>query len=146
MHYKIKNLFHFLSKSSRQQIQSYRVSRYSPHPLPLSKKRHAQNGLHGFMYLVLGQNMVQFLNFHKTETWSVYSPIISETNSFYRKFSIKGARRGGKVLGALSLERGQFHLPEALYRMKIGLFLAEIWPKTSKNPIALGSKREGAPL
>ncbi len=49
-----------------------------------------------------------------------------------------------RPLGALSLERGYFHLPEAFYRMKIGLFLAEIWPKTSRNPIALGSKKGGA--
>ncbi len=32
----------------------------------------------------------------------------------------------------------------AFYRMKIGLFLAEIWPKKSKTPIALGSKGGGA--
>ncbi len=28
--------------------------------------------------------------------------------------------------------------------MKIGLFLAEIWPKTSRHPIVLGSKKGGA--
>ncbi len=70
---------------------------------------------------------------------------ISHKNT-YRKFSIKGAGRGGKPLGgALIRERGHFHLPVAFYRMKIGLFLAEIWPKTSRNPMALGSKG-GAPL
>ena len=45
--------------------------------------------------------------------------------------------------GALSLERGHFHLPVVFYRMKIGLFLAEIWPKKSRNSIALWSKKEG---
>ena len=58
----------------------------------------------------------------------------------YRKFSNKGAGSGGKAL----LERGHFHLPAAFYRMKIGLFLAEIWPKTSRNPMALESKGGGA--
>ncbi len=28
-----------------------------------------------------------------------------------------------------SRNRGHFQLPEAFYRMKIGPFLAEIWPK-----------------
>ncbi len=48
--------------------------------------------------------------------------------------------------GALPLERGHFHLRVAFYRMKIGLFLAEIWPKMSRNPIALGPKRGGGAL
>ena len=43
--------------------------------------------------------------------------------------------------GALSLERG--HLSVAFYRMLIGQFLAEIWPKTSRNPAGLGSKEGG---
>ncbi len=44
----------------------------------------------------------------------------------------------------LPSERGHSHLPVAFYRMKFGLFLAEIWSKTSRNPIALESKGEGA--
>ena len=67
----------------------------------------------------------------------------------YRKFPNRGAGRLGETLGALSLGRGHFHLPVAIYRMKIGPFLAEIWPKTSRNPELgrrPGAKRGGAPL
>ncbi len=68
-------------------------------------------------------------------------------NLAYRKFPNRGAGRVGKPLGALSLERGQFHLPVAFYRLKIGPFLAEIWPETSRNPVGLGPKKGGgAPL
>ncbi len=46
----------------------------------------------------------------------------------YRKFSNKGAGHRGKPLGASSLDGGgDFPLPMALYRMKIGPLLAEIW-------------------
>ncbi len=59
----------------------------------------------------------------------------------YRKFSNKGAGRGGEAL-----EKRHFHLQVAFYRMKIGLFLAEMWPKTLKGLVPLGVKRGGAPL
>ncbi len=64
----------------------------------------------------------------------------------YRKFPNRGAGRLEETLGALSLERGHFHLPVAFYRMKIGQFLVEIWPKTSRSPEAWGQTGGGAPL
>ena len=73
--------------------------------------------------------------------WSVlqvlHTKLFLLTVNYYRKFSIKGAGRGGKPLG-------HFHLPVAFYRMKIELFLTKIWPKTSRNPKALGSRGGGA--
>ncbi len=65
---------------------------------------------------------------------------IYDGNHTYRKFPNRGARGLVKAFRALSLERGHFHLPAAFYRMKIGQFLAEILPKTSRNPVGLGSK------
>ncbi len=45
--------------------------------------------------------------------------------------------------GVLLSERGLSHLPVGFYRMKIGPFLAEIWPKTSRKASMLGVKRGG---
>ncbi len=61
----------------------------------------------------------------------------------YRKFSNKGAGRGGKTLGALPLESRHFQLPVVFYRMKIGPLLAEICQKNVQNLIRLGVKKGG---
>ncbi len=53
---------------------------------------------------------------------------------------IKASGAEERPQGALSLERGHFHLPVAFYIMKIGQSLAVIWQKTSRNPTGLGSK------
>ncbi len=52
----------------------------------------------------------------------------------HRKFSNKGAGTG------------HFHHSEAFYRMKMGPFSAEIWPKTSQNPLFWCQKSKGVPL
>ncbi len=46
----------------------------------------------------------------------------------------------GRPYWAIPLDRGLFHLPVGFYRMKIGPFLAEIWPKTSRKASRLGLK------
>ncbi len=48
---------------------------------------------------------------------------------------------GGKTLGGAFIRETDVSSYSGFYRMKIGPFLAEIWPKMSRNSVGLGSKR-----
>ncbi len=53
----------------------------------------------------------------------------------YLKFPNRGAGRLGEPLGGALIRERAISPPVAFYRVKIGPLLAEIWPKTSRNPI-----------